>query len=368
MRKACVFFVSGHGFGHASRDVEVINALVTAPDPPRIVIRSAVAPDLLARTVRGPYDLRPGACDTGIVQSSSVAHDDEASVREAMEFYANFDDRMPQRPPRSPRTTSRSSSGTFRRSRSKSPIGCTCPASHSAISPGAGSTRAMPRSCATPPPLLPRLRQAYAKATLALELPFAGGFDVFPRVRRVPLVARRPTRDRRATRTHFGLPLNRPVALLSFGGYGLGELDLDRIDCLDTWTIATTDRSAPDAMRGPHRVVIPEEAFRGGFRYEDLVAAADVVVTKPGYGIIAECIAADTAMLYTSRGAFREYDLLVSQLPSFVRCLFISQQDLFGGRWLESLTTLRAAPAAPLRMATDGADVVARLLRQLMSD
>ena len=31
--------------------------------------------------------------------------------------------------------------------------------------------------------------------------------------------------------------------------------------------------------------------------------AADVVVTKPGYGIISECIANDTAILYTSRGA-----------------------------------------------------------------
>ena len=82
--------------------------------------------------------------------------------------------------------------------------------------------------------LIPRLRQAYAKATLALELPFAGGFDVFPRVRRIPLVARRPTRDRATTRAHFGLPLDGRVALLSFGGYGLGSLDVGRLDCLDT--------------------------------------------------------------------------------------------------------------------------------------
>ena len=57
---------------------------------------------------------------------------------------------------------------------------------------------------------------------------------------------------------------------------------------------------------------VEERAFiDSGFRYEDLVAAVDVVVTKPGYGIIAECIAAGTPMLYTSRGDFREYDLLV---------------------------------------------------------
>jgi hypothetical protein len=216
--------------------------------------------------------------------------------------------------------------------------------------------------------LIPRLRRAYAKATLALELPFAGGFDVFPRVRRIPLVARRPTRDRRSTRAHFGLPLHRPVALLSFGGYGLGSLDVGRLDCFDTWSIATTDRSAPDAAHHQHVVVLSEESFRGtGFRYEDLVAAVDVVVTKPGYGIIAECIATGTAMLYTSRGEFREYDLLVSQLPGYVRSRFISQDDLFGGRWRDALTELAAAPPPPMRMATDGADVVARVLGEFVA-
>ena len=89
-------------------------------------------------------------------------------------------------------------------------------------------------------------------------------------------------------------------------------------------------------------------------------------MTKPGYGIIAECIATGTAMLYTSRGEFREYDLLVSQLPGYVRSRFISQDDLFGGRWRDALTEVTAAPAPPMRMATDGADVVARLLRGLV--
>src|SRR5215471_5242763 len=93
--RTVVFYISGHGFGHASRQVEVINALQAAPGPSfRVIIRSAVAPDLLSRTVRGPYELRPGPCDTGIVQSSSVTHDDEASVREALAFYSTFEDRI----------------------------------------------------------------------------------------------------------------------------------------------------------------------------------------------------------------------------------------------------------------------------------
>ena len=69
-----------------------------------------------------------------------------------------------------------------------------------------------------------------------------------------------------------------------------------------------------------------------GIAYEDLVAAADVVVTKPGYGMIAECAVNDTAMLYTSRGRFPEYEVLVAGLPGLARAAFIGHDDLFAGR------------------------------------
>ena len=359
-----VFFISGHGFGHASREVEIINALQRlAPDPIRIIIRSDVAPDLIARTMRGPYELRPGASDTGIVQSSSVAHDDEASAREAVAFYSTFEDRIADETA----GLAEDDVGVI--------VGDIPPLAFEVAArlgvPGIAignftwtwiyeTNRAFQGEAAA---MLPRLRAAYAKATLALELPFAGGFDVFANVRQLPLVARRPTRDRHTTRAHFGLPQNRPAALLSFGGYGLGELDLTGLDCLDAWTIATTDRSAPGAGGHASVVRIREDAFRStGFRYEDLVAAVDVVVTKPGYGIIAECIAAGTAMLYTSRGDFREYDLLVSQFPQYLRSHFISQEDLFAGRWRAALEALMTAPAPAKTMETNGAEVAAEMV------
>ena len=49
---AVAFYISGHGFGHASREVEVINALGALRPDLRIVIRSAVDAKLLARTRR----------------------------------------------------------------------------------------------------------------------------------------------------------------------------------------------------------------------------------------------------------------------------------------------------------------------------
>ena len=91
-------------------------------------------------------------------------------------------------------------------------------------------------------------------------------------------------------------------------------------------------------------------------------SAADVVVTKPGYGIIAECISTGTAMLYTSRGIFREYDVLVREMPRYLRSRFISQDDLLAGRWADALVSLMSQPAPPQAMRSDGAQVAARIL------
>ena len=89
-----VFYISGHGFGHASRQVEIVHALVRARPGLRIIIRSAVNPGLLQRTLSVPFDLRPGACDTGIVQASSIEHDDPATIDEAARFYSTYDERI----------------------------------------------------------------------------------------------------------------------------------------------------------------------------------------------------------------------------------------------------------------------------------
>jgi L-arabinokinase len=113
--------------------------------------------------------------------------------------------------------------------------------------------------------------------------------------------------------------------------------------------------------------MIDEEAmYRSGLRNEDLVRAVDVVVSKPGYGIISECLANHTALLYTSRGDFREYQVLVDAMPACLRCAFIDHADLFAGKWVSHLDALLAQPAPPTRPATNGADVAADILVELL--
>jgi L-arabinokinase len=214
------------------------------------------------------------------------------------------------------------------------------------------------------------IAEAYSHAREAWRLPMHGGFGSFARVVDVPFVARHSRREPEETRRAFGLPLDRRVVLSSFGGYGLGGLPLDRVDCLGEYVVVVTETTAPEAKErerdggsSPQVFTLKEDVIYGtGYRYEDLVRAADAVITKPGFGIIAECLANDTAVVYTSRGQFREYPVLVAEMPKFLRCAFIEQGDLFAGRWRAAIDRALAQPAPMEEPGTDGAEQVAHLI------
>ena len=82
-------------------------------------------------------------------------------------------------------------------------------------------------------------------------------------------------------------------------------------------------------------------------------------VDEPGYGIISECVANDTALPYTSRGRFREYGVLVDAMPRMLRSGFIDHADLFAGRWTPHLEAVLAQGPPPERPAVNGAEVAA---------
>jgi hypothetical protein len=356
-----VFYISGHGFGHASREVEVIHAVAARRPDWSIVLRTAVSPSLLERSLRIPYTLLPGACDSGVVQRDSVTNDDEATATEAIEFYSGMDARVEAE---CARLAGRNVAVI---------VGDIAPLAFEVAAKIGVPSVAIANftwdwiyewhdEIRNAPGVLERIRHGYRQATIALRLPFSPELDVFPRVQSLPLVARVSTASRAETRQALGIDLSRKVALLSFGGYGLQRLDIAGLDCLDDWTVLLTDRIANTVAPSPGVVFLPESLFASGLRYEDLVAASDVVVTKPGYGILSECATAGTAVLYTSRGVFREYDVLVADMPRVLRCRFLSQEALFAGQWKLALEALIAQPAPPERMEPTGAARAAEVI------
>ncbi|MGE0866674.1 MAG: hypothetical protein AB7P34_22455 [Vicinamibacterales bacterium] len=342
------FYISGHGFGHASRSIEIINAFVDRRPDVRVVIRSQVAPWLVTRTVRPGVTLEPAHCDTGVVQIDSLTLDETATLEQARGFMSRFDERV------AAEKAWLQQIGASLVVADLPPLGIA--AARAAGLPGVALGNFtwdwIYSGYAGSADLVGRIGDIYRQTTVALRLPMWGGFATMPQVIDLPFVARRSARDPHEVRNTLGLPRDARLVLVSFGGYGLEGLDVAALRRIDGYRILLPGDIDEAAM------------YAGGLRYEDLVRAVDVVVTKPGYGIISECLANHTALLYTSRGHFLEYDVLVAAVPRFLRAAFIDHADLFSGEWQPHLDALLAQPEPAERPATNGADVAAdRILK-----
>jgi L-arabinokinase len=359
---AVVFYISGHGFGHASREIELINTLAARLPTCDIVVRTSAARWIFDRTVRVPFTRIEGACDTGVVQIDSLHLDAKKTIDEAVAFYRGLAEHTAREA-----ALLREHDAAFVVADAP-PLGCV--AARAADVPCAVLSNftwdwiyeGYVDELADAPDLLPRIRDAYRAAPEAWRLPFHGGFATFDRIIEVPLIARHARHEPDEVRRQLDLPSGVPLALSSFGGYGVSDLNPQSLDCLDTWAVVLTGRhTAPPLPRGA--VFVDERRiYDSGMRYEDLVRAVDVVVTKPGFGIVAECIANDTAMLYTSRGRFVEYEVMVAEMPRFLRCEYLDLASLLAGRWRDALERLRRQPPAPEQPRTDGAVVAADLI------
>jgi hypothetical protein len=359
------FYISGHGFGHAVRQIAIIKALLrSTAGRVRVVVRTSAPAWLFARTLGDSFTLLPGETDTGAVQVDGLRLDEEATIRKATAFYRTLPHRV-------------AAEAAILRSHGAALVVADAPPLACAAAAAAGVPAVVcsnftwdwiyqPYVASAPSAdsLLSAIRLAYTGAA-GWRLPMHGGFDTVDPIVDVPLVARHARADRSIDelRGALGLPTAVPLALVSFGGYGANDLPLDRLDCFPDWGVVLTVPQPDSPLEIAGIEVVSEELiYSRGLQYEDLVRAVDVVVTKPGYGIVSDCAANNTAVLYTSRGRFAEYDVLVREMPRWVRSTFITQQDLLDGRWKTRLDALHAMPAVRQQPPTDGAAVVAGLV------
>lgn len=362
--RTLVFYVSGHGLGHASRDIEVINAILARQPGLRIIVRTSAAEWVFRRTVRGPFEYQRFEVDPGMVQIDSLHLDVDESVRRATAYAQTLEAQASEEA---------DVLGALHADfviADLPPLGLAAAARAGVPAIGFGNFTWDWIYAAYPGGhyAADRIGDVYEATGRALRLPMWGGFERFHDIIDLPFVARHSLRDPEDTRRALDLPLGERLTLVSFGGYGMDRIDLDALSRIEGHRILVSTgvpfgpNREPLAVSHAHGSLLPIDEptmYARGYRYEDLVRAVDIVVTKPGYGIISECLANDTALLYTSRGHFVEYDVLVAALPRFVRSAFIDHSDLFAGNWGPHLDALLAQPTPPEEPATNGAQIAA---------
>lgn len=326
-----------------------------------MIVRTSVPAWFFQGALREPIDIVPIEVDTGLAQIDSLTIDENETGHRARRFYEHFDERV------GAEASWLQAAGVQLVLSDVPPL-----ATAAAVRAGIPSLvianftwdwiyQGLERFDRDAPGVLSTIERAYASTTCALRLPLHGGFAPMTSVvRDIPFIARRSRRGRGAARAALRVPGDRTIVLGSFGGHGVRmpyaeAADGGRLLILLTDFEATRNGEPPDS---PHvRCVSQRELAEHDLHYEDLVAAADVVVSKPGYGIVSECIANDAALLYTSRGRMIEYDVFVEAMPRLLRCRYIPQRELLAGRWADAVEALCAQPPAPTSPMVNGAEV-----------
>jgi UDP:flavonoid glycosyltransferase YjiC (YdhE family) len=205
--------------------------------------------------------------------------------------------------------------------------------------------------------VLGTIRAAYARATLVIRptpgLPLPANLTVAD----VGPIAETPAADRPRLRANLGAAPGERVVLVGFGGIPLASLPLPRLAGLAGYRFVVDGPvGSPDGGR-IHPVASASLPFRA------LLASCDVVVTKPGYGIVVEAVAAATPVVYVRRGNFADEPELVAYAHRHGRAAELLAEDLHAGRWRAALEAASTAPhpraAAP---ALTGADEAARAI------
>jgi hypothetical protein len=359
-------YVSGHGFGHASRICEVINALAERRPGLFFYVRTS-APQWffeqsLSSSVKFHYHYR--IVDIGVVQENALELEKKKTLEAFRDFWLN-------------RNAIMESESDFFKCRRLSLVLADIPPlafdiATSLSVPAIGITNFswdwIYRDYAALFPefeyLLGVIREAYGRATLLLRLPFHGDLSAFRTIRDISLVARKCSREPEEVKKRFAIPAGLPMVLLSFGGIGVNFHSLEKAASFGGYQFVSTFPARGESSHFAH--IREVEFLDSGFTYPDLVNAAAAVIGKPGYGLVSECIAHGTPLIYTSRGDFAEYDILVEGIKKHLRAAFIPQHDLFGGNWNDYIQDVLTSSFIPEAMAADGADCAAQKIEAFL--
>lgn len=357
--RSILYYITGHGYGHAVRSSQVIWSLKESCPELTVYIRSAV-PEWLFEHPLHLVRQSSQALDAGIVQDDSLQMELGLTLQACKALHAripalleveiafirkhNINLIVGDVPPLcfeiaartgvpSVAITNFSWSGIYR-----------------------GFLHALPEFLS----LIEEMEDFYRKTTLALTLPYSCEVEIFPARGTIPFITRSSALDRREARERFGIPSLASVVLLSFGGHGLGRLDLEKLLQQKEFFFVGTGK----ALRKEGNLLILPNPQRD---YVDLVRAADVIVSKPGYGIVADVIRHQIPLLYTDRGDFAEYPYLVKTLEDCATAGFIPQDDLLSANLTPYLSRLLTKEKHWPPVAVNGASVATEKLLGLLS-
>jgi L-arabinokinase len=358
MSGSIAYYVTDHGYGHGVRSSDVLNALHRAAPEVALQVVTGLPEAFLRNRVGAPFRWREARFDSGMFQLDSVRVDLDRSLAAAHAITERRRDLV-------------AAETAWLREHGVGAVVCDVPA----IPLEAARALGLPALAlsnfswswiygefADRPgwaEVIRAFEEGYQAADAVLSLPFSEPFSSFAQRIPVPLLAHPGRADRARLAAQTGADPAKSWVLLSFTTLEWDEAALLEVRAAREFEFFTL---RPLAWDGPNLHPVRRESFA----VPDLFATVDAVLTKPGYGVLSECLVNRKPMVWVDRDHFRETPLLVAAIRRHLAQAEIPSADLYAGRLVPALhAALAATPAEPPPPAGGDAVCAAEILRRL---
>ncbi|KAI3447294.1 hypothetical protein Pfo_003959 [Paulownia fortunei] len=357
-RKPLVFayYVTGHGFGHATRVLEVVRNLIQAGHEVHVVTG---APDYIFTTeIQSPkLFIRKVLLDCGAVQADALTVDRLATLEKYVQMAVV------------PRASILATEVEWLKSVNANlvvsdavPVACR-----------AAADAGIPAVCVTNfswdfiyaeymmeaghhnHSIIWQIAEDYSHCDFLIRLPGYCPMPAFRDAVDVPLIVRRLHKSRTEVRKELGIGEDRKVLIYNFGGQPAGW-KLQKEYLPDGWICLVC--GASEGQELPENFMkLPKDVYT-----PDLIAASDCMLGKIGYGTVSEALAYKVPLIFVRRDYFNEEPFVRNMLEYFQCGVEIIRRDLLTGRWapyIERAITLKPCYEA----GTNGGEVVAHILK-----
>jgi len=344
---AIAYYITGHGFGHARRSVEVIRELLRLRPELEVFLRTTANPAIFEELSESNIHLVRVELDPGAIEKDLFTIDHAATIAAVRATIDRRDELIAKELP-------------FLREHKIDLILCDIPFLAGDIAGAAG----IPIIGITnftwdwiyepyfgsEPDLLAEVQQSYKKIPTLLKIPFGGRTDWFREVIDIPLIASVNTGMELR-----GAHINR--VLISLRG-GIADDSLIKAAKSSPDYLFTSLTPVPSGC--PENLAHFAPSHR--IPFSALLRASSLVLSKLGYGIVADCLAARKRILWPRREGFREDEVTHVEASPYLPMLEIPHEDLFAGNWKPYLDKLLKMPMPAASLPTNGAAVAARII------
>jgi len=350
------YYVTAHGYGHGVRSCDIIRALNnSAPHLPVHIVSDLPESFFTNRLASAANSCHAGSFDIGMVQVDSIRVDVDATLGRVENLYSNRNALVRQQE----EFLRTGGFGLVVTDIPAIPLESAARAGVPAIAVGNFSWDWIYSAFVTRDSRWDKavrgFVEGYERADLLLRLPFYGDMRAFRKVEDLPLVASPGVPRRREIAGLTGCPMDTRWILLSFTTLEWDRAAIESVSRLSGFSFIT---------------VLPLEWKRKNFYsvdrdsipFADVVASVDAVLSKPGFGIVSECIVNEKPLVYADRSDFLEYGPLLEGIRKYLRNVHIPADKLYRGDLHDALDQIEQAAAPSYKLGGGGDSRAARRL------